>query len=98
MEIRRNLVDDLRQNQAKTKDKTTSLSDLLHLRKPIDVNKDVLEGNPNINSVLNSVNLIDARDRDENIYHKTQQERLINDKRYRSVSTESSFTEYRDKR
>ncbi len=51
MEIRRNLVDDLHKNQAKNKDKTTSLSDLLHLRKPIDVNKDVLEGNPNINSV-----------------------------------------------
>lgn len=98
MEKRRNLVDDLRKNQAKTEDKTTSLSDFLHLRNPIDVNKDVLEGNPHINSVLNSVNLINARDRDENIYHKTQQERLINDKRYRSASTESSVIEYRDKR
>lgn len=86
------LMDRLRDNVNQvTIRKDMSLQDYLQVRKPLDVNQDLLEGNPDIDTILSTTeSVFDEKNiKSETRFQVSAYEKQIKDKRFRSTEVKS---------
>lgn len=83
-----NLVDRLRVHNTISLQHETTLQDVIHTRKPLDVNNELLEGNPNIELILQNtsdvLNGIDGN-RSNTRFVVSAYEKHLKDKRFKDT-------------
>ena len=83
-----NLVDNLRVYKTASPQHKTTLQDVIHARKPLDVNKELLEDNPDIETVLqNTTNVLNKGEgeRSSTRFVVPPYEKQLKDKRFKAT-------------
>ena len=94
MAKKQNLVESLRQQKSNPQQqkKVKTLDDIIHFRKELDVNEELLEGNPDIDSVLQRTTHVLNNDgeRSGTRFVVPPYEKQIKDKRFKSTQVHNN--------
>ncbi len=88
----KSLYDNLKGNRQGKPKQSITLQDVIHARKPLDVNKELMEDNPDIDSILQDTHRVLNNDgeRSDTRFVVPPYEKQIKDKRYKSTQVHNT--------